>query len=89
MHVQNVCKLHLGIDGSNVAVLLFYVLPQEMFVDSVLGSGLLLYLPTTWLHKLYHHVLDTPLMGIANLDTSQSPLVCLLDGKFDSILLAF
>ena len=53
---------------------------QVQFVDSVLGSGLLLYLSPTWLSELYQQTVTLSLMDVAHLSMADCPLLQMLEG---------
>ncbi|KAK7480747.1 hypothetical protein BaRGS_00028008 [Batillaria attramentaria] len=52
---------------------------QTQFVDSVLGSGLLLYLSPTWLSEVYTQTIAAPLMDVTHLVTPDCPLLQLIE----------
>ena len=53
---------------------------QVQFVDSVLGSGLLLYLSPTWLNELYQQTVTLSLMDVTHLSMADCPLLQMLEG---------
>ena len=57
---------------------------QVQFVDSVLGSGLLLYLSPTWLSELYQQTVTSPLMDVTHVTMADCPLLQMLEGLFSS-----
>ncbi|KAK7108439.1 hypothetical protein V1264_016181 [Littorina saxatilis] len=58
-----------------------HLLPQSQvqFVDSVLGSGLLLYLSPTWLSELYQQTIASPLMDVTHLTIADCALLQMLE----------
>ena len=53
---------------------------QVQFVDSVLGSGLLLYLSPTWLSELYQQTVTSSLMDVTHLSMADCSLLQMLEG---------